>query len=69
MTKAKLNRPPKKNPHKGEMYRGMGINRPDERGQQALRKCLSCSRDFWSEHRGNRMCGRCAIRLDGVPAS
>lgn len=32
---------------------------PDTRGEQADRTCLACGRRFHSQHRGNRICGRC----------
>lgn len=45
--------------YKGKKYRRYSKFQEDQRGQQAIRKCLRCGVDFPSEHRGHRICQGC----------
>lgn len=38
----------------------------DKRNERAVRKCLKCGKLFWSEHRGNRRCDGCCLKLASV---
>jgi hypothetical protein len=41
----------------------------DQRGEEAMRRCLKCRTDFDSEHRGHRICSRCSeINARSAPA-